>query len=241
VVGNRSSIFADRRVLVYPFAARRSASRIAGGAGVVEVMAKKLKVFQTSLGFFDQAIAAPSMKAALDAWGADSNLFHQGVATQSDDPDVIAAAMSKPGVILRRPVGSDGPFRERADLPTRLSGEGPIHGPKKLRATSRTQPRRGADDKTVRNPSAALGKARKQREKARREEEAARARQRTRRQQATAKAQAALETARREHDRRAATIEAARAALDKRAQAENARWRKQEEKLTTALRRARDE
>jgi len=33
---------------------------------------------QTSLGFFDLAIAAPSMKAALEAWGADSNLFHQG-------------------------------------------------------------------------------------------------------------------------------------------------------------------
>ena len=38
-------------------------------------MARKLKTYQTSLGFFDQAIAAPSMKAALDAWGAESNLF----------------------------------------------------------------------------------------------------------------------------------------------------------------------
>jgi hypothetical protein len=35
-------------------------------------MARKLKTYQTSLGFFDQAIAAPSMKAALEAWGADS-------------------------------------------------------------------------------------------------------------------------------------------------------------------------
>jgi len=43
-------------------------------------MARKLKTYQTSLGFFDQAIAAPSMKAALEAWGADSNLFHQGAA-----------------------------------------------------------------------------------------------------------------------------------------------------------------
>src|SRR5258708_3643510 len=45
-------------------------------------MAKKLKTYQTSLGFFDLAIAAPSMKAALEAWGADSNLFHQGAATE---------------------------------------------------------------------------------------------------------------------------------------------------------------
>jgi hypothetical protein len=48
-------------------------------------MARKLKTYQTSLGFFDEAIAAPSMKAALEAWGADSNLFHQGAATESDD------------------------------------------------------------------------------------------------------------------------------------------------------------
>ena len=54
-------------------------------------MARKLKTYQTSLGFFDQAIAASSMKAALEAWGADSNLFHLGAAKESDDPDVIAA------------------------------------------------------------------------------------------------------------------------------------------------------
>jgi hypothetical protein len=46
-------------------------------------VARKLKTYQTSLGFFDQAIAAPSMKAALEAWGADSNLFHQGAARLS--------------------------------------------------------------------------------------------------------------------------------------------------------------
>lgn len=40
-------------------------------------MARKLKMYQTSLGFYDLAIAAPSMKAALEAWGAGSNLFHQ--------------------------------------------------------------------------------------------------------------------------------------------------------------------
>lgn len=57
-------------------------------------MVRKLKTYQTSLGFFDLAIAAPSMKAALEAWGADSNLFHQGAAKESDDPDIIAAAIA---------------------------------------------------------------------------------------------------------------------------------------------------
>ena len=85
-------------------------------------MARKLKTYQTSLGFFDQAIAAPSMKAALEAWGADSNLFHQGAAKESHDPDVIAATMAKPGVVLRRPVGTDRPFSEHAELPTDLGG-----------------------------------------------------------------------------------------------------------------------
>ena len=87
-------------------------------------MARKLKTYQTSLGFFDLAIAAPSMKAALEAWGADSNLFHQGAAKESEDPDVVAATMAAPGVVLKRPVGSSGPFKESADLPTDLVGEG---------------------------------------------------------------------------------------------------------------------
>jgi len=66
-------------------------------------MARKLKTYQTSLGFFEHAIAAPSMKAALKAWGADSNLFHQGAAKESTDPDVIAATMAKPGVVSNVP------------------------------------------------------------------------------------------------------------------------------------------
>jgi hypothetical protein len=37
-------------------------------------MARKLKTFQTSLGFYDLAIAAPSMRAALEEWGTASNL-----------------------------------------------------------------------------------------------------------------------------------------------------------------------
>jgi hypothetical protein len=42
-------------------------------------MARKLKTYQTSQGFFELAIAAPSMKAALEAWGSNINLFHKGL------------------------------------------------------------------------------------------------------------------------------------------------------------------
>src|SRR5512140_3717141 len=87
-------------------------------------MARKLKAYQTSVGFFDLAIAAPSMKAALEAWGAKSNLFHQGFASEVTDPRIIAATMKKPGVVLKRPVGSNEAFQEHADVPTDMPAAG---------------------------------------------------------------------------------------------------------------------
>ena len=203
-------------------------------------MARKLKTYQTSLGFFDLAIAAPSMKAALDAWGADSNLFHQGAAKESDDPDVVVATMSKPGVILRRPVGSDGPFREHADLPTHLSGDEPNDRPRKARAKPKKQLPRATRDKATRKAALAFEREQRRRDSERRKEEAAREKERERRQQAIAKAQAAFEKGKSEHEKRAATIEAERAAVEKRSQAEEARWKKQKEKLESDLRRVRD-
>src|SRR5581483_7427489 len=102
-------------------------------------MAKKLKTFQTSLGFYDLAIAAPSMKAALEAWGAGSNLFHQGVAKETGDPDVVAATMSKPGVVLKRPAGSSGRFAEHSDLPSDLgSGENGSRGRRRAEPAKRS-------------------------------------------------------------------------------------------------------
>jgi colicin import membrane protein len=78
------------------------------------LMARKLKTYQTSIGFYDLAVAAPSMKAALQIWGADSNLFHQGFAREVEDAEVVAATLEHPGTVLRRPVGTDGSFRVRA-------------------------------------------------------------------------------------------------------------------------------
>src|SRR3954454_170108 len=109
--------------------------RSAGGAGK-HLMARKLKTYQTSLGFFDLAMAAPSMKAALEAWGADSNLFHQGAAKESHDRDIIAATMAKPGVVLRRPVGSDRPFSEHAELPIDLGGGGRMKAARKSKGSN---------------------------------------------------------------------------------------------------------
>jgi hypothetical protein len=80
-------------------------------------MPRKLKTFVTESGFFELAVAAPSMKAALKDWGIDVNLFQQGLARQTDDPSIIKAAESAPGQVLRRPIGSRQPFREGAELP----------------------------------------------------------------------------------------------------------------------------
>ena len=214
-----------------------SSKRLRGERGF---MARKLKTYQTSLGFFDLAIAAPSMKAALEAWGADSNLFHQGVAKESDDPDVVAATISKPGVILKRPVGSDGPFREHADLP-RLSGNETGKTRAKSRAKPKKRPPGKADDKAARRAALEYEKAERLRESERRKEERARQKERERRQLATAKAQEALEKAELEHARRAGKIEAERSAVEKRSRAEEARWEKQKAKLERARRRAREQ
>jgi colicin import membrane protein len=80
-------------------------------------MPRRLKTYQTSIGFFDLAIAAPSMKAAAQAWGSDTDVFKKGFAKETDDPKIVAATMAKPGVLLKRPVGSNGPFSENAELP----------------------------------------------------------------------------------------------------------------------------
>jgi hypothetical protein len=203
-------------------------------------MARKLKTYQTSLGFFDLAIAAPSMKAALEAWGADSNLFHQGAAKESEDPDVIAAAMKKPGIVLRRPVGTDRSFSEHAELPTDLGGGGPTKAVRKSKGPKTKKPSpRPVDRAAERKAALDYEQEQKRRERERAKEEAARQKDRERRQQAIEKVQAALDKAEQEHAKRAAAIQAEVEVLEKRSQAEEARWDREKERLEAALRRAR--
>lgn len=203
-------------------------------------MARKLKTYQTSLGFFEQAIAAPSMKAALEAWGADSNLFHQGAAKESTDPEIVAATMKKPGVVLKRPVGSDGPFGEHAQLPKDF-GESerkkPPSKPSVRKAKSASaRPDKAADKKAEQ----AYERERQRREREEAKEEAARQKERERRQQAVDKAQAEFDKAERDHAERAGAIREDAEALEKKSQAEEARWEKEKKRLDEALRRARD-
>jgi colicin import membrane protein len=199
---------------------------------------RKLKTYQTSLGFYDLAVAAPSMKAALEAWGAGSNLFHQGAAKETDDPEVVAATMAKPGVVLKRPAGSSGRFAEHAELPDLDDG---ASGP---RNSGRPEPKRRAAPKISvedsRRAAAAFEREQQRRDAERRKEEAAREKERVKRENLVARAQAALDKAQREHEQRAGSLESERAAVEKRVEAEEARWEAEKERLTKTLRRARD-
>jgi hypothetical protein len=204
-------------------------------------MARKLKTYQTSLGFFDLAVAAPSMKAALEAWGADSNLFHQGAAKQSDDSDVIAATMAAPGVVLKRPVGSSGPFKEHAELPTNLASDdiSKKPGSTSVRPKPQKHPKPAKDQTADREAAPAFEKEQKRREHERAKEEAAQRKERERRQKTVDKAQSALDAARRTHEKNASDVRAQLDALEERLQAEEARWEKEKARLEAALRRAR--
>jgi hypothetical protein len=179
------------------------------------------------------------MKAALEAWGADSNLFHQGAAKESHDPDVIAATMAKPGVVLKRPVGSDGPFGEHAELPTYLSNGASRPKPKKSGKPKKSPPR-AMEAAAERNANLAFEKEQARRESKRSKEEATRAKEQKRRQHAIDKAQEALNRAERIHEEKTASINDERDRIEKRMQAEDNRWAQEKEKLDRVLRRARD-
>jgi len=205
-------------------------------------MARKLKTFVTHLGFFELAVAAPSMKAALDAWGMKHNAFHRGVAWETDDPQIIAAASAKPGTVLRRAVGTTGPFAENAqlpkDFPLPAAYRKPKPAPVKPAKTAPRKPQADPDKDRAAVISFARAKARRDRE--RKKEEAQRRREQDKRQRARDKAQSQLERAEQQHQDVMAQIQAEREKLDRREEAEKDRWEGQRKKLETARDRAGD-
>lgn len=83
-------------------------------------MPRKLKVFRTPTGFHDAYVAAPSRKAALEAWGADADLFARGTAEQVTDPKLTAEPLNHPGEVIRV---------SRGDLQAQLKALGPRRKP----------------------------------------------------------------------------------------------------------------
>jgi hypothetical protein len=212
-------------------------------------MARKLKTFVTTAGFFELAVAAPSMKAAADLLGVKANAFAQGFAHESDEATVVASTMEKPGVVLRRAVGTKGRFAESAELPKLSTLQDAMKnkrttGPRRPPA-AKEKPKTAKPNKTDtaagRKAAELYDLAEKRREREERRAEAERAKARERRERATDKAQAALDDARSRHAARAADIENQREALSRKARLEEERWEEEEEKLKAALRRAEDE
>jgi len=178
----------------------------------------------TSIGFFELAIAAPSMKAALEAWGSKNNLFHQGFAKETQDPTITAATMATPGVVLRRAVGSNDTFSRNAALP-RDFGSAPIKQTTKKEPPAAKEPQaRKLGDKAAVAAARAFERERRRRD---RKEAAAREKRRKQRELAIAQAEIALEQAKRLHETKIQEIE-------------DARWQKQHASLEAVLGRARE-
>jgi len=74
----------------------------------------KLKVYRTPIGFHDAYVAAPSMKAALKAWGTEKNLFARGAAELVTDPKLAKEPLASPGNVIKRPRGSAAEHRKAA-------------------------------------------------------------------------------------------------------------------------------
>jgi hypothetical protein len=149
--------------------------------------------------------------------------------------------MANPGVVLKRPAGSDGPFGENAELPKNLGdgGRSKKAAPKSLRRKGKQTSVR-AEEGTDRKAAQAYERERQRREREKAREEAARQKHRERRQQAVARAQAALDKAEREHVKRAGDIRTEEDALEKKSQVEEIRWEQEKGRLDKALRQARD-
>lgn len=179
-------------------------------------MPRKLKTFVTESGFFELAVAAPSMKEALRDWGIEVDLFQQGLARRTDDPAIVAAAETAPGTVLRRPIGSKEPFRQDATLP-KVKG--------RPASKSRNMPRAGS-----RSKSQTRKQTKPQTKPISQSRDAVDL-------HAIRQARAALEAAEAGHRKKIAALDKKRDALERRAEREEDDWRRKREKLEAAIER----
>lgn len=118
-------------------------------------MARKspLKVYRTAIGFHDAYVAAPSRKAALEAWGAGTDLFTAGISEEVKELDGEAAreALAKPGEVVRaKRTGADiipMPERPAAKRKTKPESKSNARPEPKTKAKPKPRPSRAALDK----------------------------------------------------------------------------------------------
>ena len=148
--------------------------------------------------------------------------------------------MAKPGVVLRRPVGTNETFLEHANLPSDFDLNKPAkrrHKPARRASPAANSSRKKVDDKTARKAgvkaAAAYEKEWAKRERERQRYEFAEAKKRERRDHMVKKAQAELEKAQQDHATRVAALDEERQRVEARMQAEESRWKKVEDRLKT--------
>lgn len=97
--------------------------------------APKLKVFRMAVGFHDAFVAAPSQKAAAEAWWSDTSVFSRGEAELVTDPELTKEPLANPGKVVKR---------LRGTAAEQIAALGPDEAPKRAKpdkAASKPKPR----------------------------------------------------------------------------------------------------
>jgi len=96
-------------------------------------MPRALKVFRLPIGFHDAYVAAPSQKAAAEAWGSDISVFARGEADLVTDPKLAEAPLASPGKVIKR-------LRGTAEEQIAALGSGEAPAGRKAAAPARKKP-----------------------------------------------------------------------------------------------------
>jgi hypothetical protein len=86
---------------------------------------QKLKVYRTPIGFHDAYVAATSQKEALKAWGSDVDLFSRGIAERVTEEALTREPLDRPGVVVRRPRGTNDEYMAALPKDAPPSGKRP--------------------------------------------------------------------------------------------------------------------
>jgi hypothetical protein len=108
--------------------------------------ATKLKVYRTPIGFHDAYVAAPSQKAAIEAWGSDKDVFQRGRAELVTDPELAEEPLANPGKVIKRLRGTE------AEQIAALGETGEPE--KRTRKSARAKPEEQAEAKPARKTKA---------------------------------------------------------------------------------------
>lgn len=118
-----------------------------------KIKPSRLKVFRTQIGLHQWLVAAPSQKAALEAWDVKENLFAIGAAKTVADKASIDLAMRTPGAPVAADAGRT--FVEASGV----IGHGDHRKPVRLKTRSLRTPKRRAKPKPTKAALVAVDRA----------------------------------------------------------------------------------